>query len=128
LAPGPDGNLYAASTNVFRINPDTGASQLVGPLPTGFSSSGDIAFVNGAMYVSTNGPCGGALVEFDLAKGTGKVLGGDGLGCVYGLALASGTLFILNCDGKAGVFNPQTGQATVLSTSNVQAYGADTLP
>jgi hypothetical protein len=128
LAAGPGGKLYAASSNVYEIDPDTGASKLVGPLPAGFTSSGDIAFLDGVMYISTNGPCGGALVTFDLATGSGKPLGGDGLGCVYGLAVAAGVLYILNCDGKAGVFDPKTGAATVLSTSDVATYGADTLP
>jgi hypothetical protein len=128
LAAGPDGKLYAASSNVYRLDPNTGAATFVGPLPTGFTSSGDIAFLNGDMYVSTDGPCGGALVQFDLAKGSGKVLGGDGLGCVYGLAVSAGTLYIINCDGELGTFDPKTGVARVLSTSTVKAYGADTLP
>ncbi len=127
LGAGPDGQLYAASTQVYRIDPDSGASMVLGSLPAGYSSSGDVAFLNGRMYVSTSGPCGGALVQFDVASGTGTVIGGDGLGCVFGLATAGGTMFIVNCDGKTGVFDPTTGVAQVLSTTGVSAYGADAL-
>jgi hypothetical protein len=128
LGAGPDGKLYAASTTVYRIDPDTGASTALGQLPAGYSSSGDIAFLNGRMFVSADGPCGGALVEFDTAAGTGTLLGGDGLGCVFGLAAAGGVLFVLNCDGKVGTFDPDTGEARTLSTPQISVYGADTLP
>ncbi len=80
------------------------------------------------MFVSADGPCGGALIEVDTSSGTANVLGGDGLGCVYGLAATSDTLFILNCDGKIGTFDPNTGDARVLSTSGLQVYGADISP
>jgi hypothetical protein len=128
LGAGPDGKLYAASQNVYRLDPDTGAAQTLGALPAGYSSSGDIAFLGAKMYVSTDGPCGGALVEFDPATGASTILGGDGLGCVYGLAAAGGTMFILNCDGKIGTFDPVTGEVRVLSTTGITAYGADVLP
>ncbi len=128
LGAGPDGFLYAASTIVTRIDPDSGVSTVVGSLPPGESSSGDIAFLNGSMYISTDGPCGGALVEFDLSSGTGKVLGGDGLGCVYGLATVASTLFVINCDGTIGTFDPTTGEARILSTTSVTVYGAEGLP
>jgi hypothetical protein len=55
-------------------------------------------------------------------------LGGDGLGCVYGLASVGDTLFMINCDGKVGIFDPDTGEASIFSTTTVQAYGADALP
>jgi hypothetical protein len=125
LGAGPDGKLYAAGTTVYRMDPDTGATDVVGMLPPGEASSGDIAFLNGHMYVSTDGPCGGSLVEFDVASGTGTLLGGDGLGCVYGLAAKAGILYVLNCDGKIGTFDPTTGEAHVLSTTSVGAFGAD---
>jgi hypothetical protein len=68
------------------------------------------------------------LVQFDPGTGTSVVLGGDGLGCVYGLAATATTLFILNCDGKVGTFDPATGVAHVLSTTGVGVDGADVLP
>ena len=128
LGAGPDGMLYAASNDVYRIDPDSGAFTVVASLPAGYTSSGDIAFLDGRMFVSADGPCGGALIEVDAASGTTDILGGDGLGCVYGLAATSDTLFIINCDGKIGTFDPNTGDAHVLSTSNLQVYGADVLP
>lgn len=128
LGAGPDGKLYAADTQVYRADPDTGAAQVVAQLPPGHTSSGDIAFLGSRMFVSTDGPCGGALVEIDLGTGTASVLGGDGLGCVYGLAAKGGKLFIVNCDGKVGTFDPLTGTARVLSTIVAHPYGADALP
>lgn len=128
LAAGPDGYLYAASNPVYRIDPDTGASELIGNLPIGHNSSGDIAFVGDRMFVSTDSGCGGALVELDVATGQSTVLGGDGLGCVYGLATIGGVLYIVNCDGKIGTFDPDTGEVSIFVDTTVQAYGADALP
>jgi hypothetical protein len=128
LADGPDGQLSAASTIVLRIDPDSGDQTVIGALPYGHASSGDIAFVGERMFVSTDSACGGSLVEFDRATGTGTVLGGDGLGCVYGLAQVGGVLYLVNCDGKVGTFDPDTGVATIVATTSVQAYGAATLP
>jgi hypothetical protein len=128
LGAGPDGFLYQASTDVYRLDPDTGAATLVGFLPQGYASSGDAAFLAGKLYVSADGPCGGALVQVDPATGAASVIGGDGLGCVYGLGAYGGTMFVVNCDGKVGTFDPQTGVVVVLSTTSVQAYGADVLP
>jgi hypothetical protein len=128
LGAGPDGFLYAASTTVYRFDPNTGAVKMLGTLPAGYMSSGDAAFFGGQLFVSVDGPCGGALVQFDVTTGTSTILGGDGLGCVYGLAVSGGTMFIVNCDGKIGTFDPKTGVVRVLSTTGTQVYGADVLP
>ena len=128
LAGGPDGWLYAADTSIYRIEPDNGVVQVVGSLPPGHVSSGDIAFLDNRMFVSTDSDCGGALVEFDLDTQQATVLGGDGLGCVYGLASWGSVLVIVNCDGKVGTFDPLTGEARVFTTTQVFAYGADLLP
>ena len=128
LGGGPDHMLYAAGTQVFRIDPNSGMSTYLGDLPTGHSSSGDIAFLGDRLFVSTDSPCGGALVEFDPLTGTSTVMGGDGLGCVYGLANVGGVLYIVNCDGKIGTFDPDTGEVRIFATTTVQAYGADALP
>lgn len=129
LAAGPDGFLYAASESVSRIDPDTGENSIVATLPPGASSSGDIAFLNGRLFVSTDGPCGGGLAEVDIQAGTSAMRGGDGLGCVYGMASANGVLFLVNCDGTVGTFDPNTGEARLLSTAaGVSVYGADVLP
>lgn len=128
LGAGPDGMLYAASTIVYRLNPDTGTATSIGSLPPGYQSSGDIAFLGNRMFISVDGPCGGALIEFDPGTGSSTVRGGDGLGCVYGLAVSSDTMFVVDCSGKIGTYNPDTGVVTVLSTPNLTVYGADILP
>lgn len=128
LGAGPDGKLYIASNYVFRVDPDMPILEMLGPLPEGHTSSGDVAFLGDRMFVSTDSGCGGALVEFDVTTGTGTVLGGDGLGCVYGLAPIGGKLYIVNCDGTIGTFDPDTGEVRLVSTTSVLAYGADALP
>lgn len=128
LGGGPDGKLYAAYDIVYRIDPDSGAQEFVAALPEGHTSSGDIAFIGDRLFVSTDSGCGGSLVEVDVASGTAAVLGGDGLGCVYGLAPGGDRLFVVNCDGKIGTFDPATGEARVLWTTSIQTYGADRLP
>jgi hypothetical protein len=128
LGAGPDGMLYAVSTIVTRVNPNNAATLVMGSLPPGHSSSGDVAFLGSRMFVSTDSGCGGSLVEFDLDTGVGTVLGGDGLGCVYGLAAVGADLYIVNCDGKVGTFDPDTGEARIFATTSVTAYGADALP
>lgn len=128
LGAGPDGMLYAAAQLVYRIDPNTGLKTALGALPDGHTSSGDIAFLGQRMFVSTDSPCGGALVEFDVQAGFGTVLGGDGLGCVYGLAQVGGVLYVVNCDGKVGSFDPDLGTSQVFLTTGLIPYGAEALP
>lgn len=128
LGAGPDGQLYAAGQFVYRLDPNRGSVSQLGAMPPGYTSSGDVAFLGGKMFVSADGPCGGALVQFDPATGSAVVLGGDGLGCVYGLAVSGGVMFILDCHGTIGTFDPGTGVVRVLSTTTVSVYGAEALP
>jgi hypothetical protein len=128
LGAGPDGKLYSAAHSVFRIDPDTGDWSIVADLPSGYVSSGDIAFVGERMFVSAGGPCGEMLIEVDATTGAATPIGGNGLACVYGLAVSGGTLFLLDCSGKIGTFDPDTGEAHVLSTPDITVFGADILP
>jgi hypothetical protein len=128
LSGGPDGMLYMASDLVFRVDPDDSFEEILGSLPPGHSSSGDIVFLGNRMFVSTDSPCGGSLVEFDVDTGVATVLGGDGLGCVYGLANVGGVLYVVNCDGKIGTFDPDTGSVRIVASASVATYGAEALP
>lgn len=128
LGAGPDGKLYAADTAVYRIDPDTGDWDVVAQLPVGYESSGDIAFLGDRMFVSTGGPCGSMLVEVNPATGAATPIGENGLPCVFGLAVSAGTLFVLDCSGKLGTFDPDTGVSHVLSTPDAFVFGADVLP
>ena len=87
-----------------------------------------IVFLGDRMFVSTDSPCGGSLVEFDIDTGVATVLGGDGLGCVYGLANVDDVIYVVNCDGKIGTFDPDTGSVRIVASASVTTYGADTLP
>lgn len=128
LGAGPDGMLYSADISVFRIDPNSGDWTIVADLPSGYVSSGDVAFLGERMFVSAGGACGEMLIEVDPKTGAATPIGGNGLGCVYGLAAWQGTLFILDCSGKVGTFDPDTGEAHVWSTPSMSVYGADLLP
>jgi hypothetical protein len=128
LGAGPDGMLYSADSNVFRIDPNTGDWTTVAQLPSGYVSSGDIAFLGNRMFVSTGSPCGQTLVEVDLATGSATPHRGNGLACVFGLAVSGGTMFVLDCNGKIGTYDPDSGETQVLSTPTLSVYGADILP
>jgi hypothetical protein len=128
LGAGPDGQLYAAEYSVFRIDPDSGFYSSVADLPPGYVSSGDIAFLGDRMFVSTSSPCGQTLVEVDTATGSATPHHGNGLDCVFGLAVSGDTMFVLDCNGKIGTYDPDTGETQVLSTPGISVYGADTLP
>lgn len=128
LGAGPDGKLYAADISVFQIDPDTGGWTVVADLPPGYVSSGDIGFFGGRMFVTAGGPCGQMMIEVDVTSGAAIPIGGNGLDCVFGIAVAGETMFILDCFGKIGTFDPDTGVAQVLSTPEITVYGADVLP
>src|SRR5262249_30481367 len=84
----PDGTLYGAGgASVHAIDRATGATTLAVPLPSGHASSGDLAFVQGSLFVSTfDGSLSDALVHVDLGTGASTVVGPIGFNCVYGLA------------------------------------------
>ncbi len=128
MAAGPDGMLYLASNPVFRVDPDAGTQTVIGNLPAGHNSSGDVVFLGERMFVSTDSSCGGALVEFDTQTGVSTVLGGDGLGCVYGLANVDDVIYVVNCDGKIGTFDPDSGEVRIFARTLVEPFGADALP
>jgi hypothetical protein len=83
---GDDGTLYAAHTWLMRINPATGAATMIGG-QGGFKSSGDLAFVNGNLYLSSMAPAADTLYRIDARTGAGTAVGsGIATGAVYGLA------------------------------------------
>jgi len=84
---GTDGTLYGASSTLYTLDPLTGSADSVGGI--GYTSSGDLAFVGGELYLSvTSG--GDSLVQVDLATGDGTLVGGIGRSAVYGLATPNG--------------------------------------
>ena len=79
---GADGTLYGANNGLYSINTSTGAATLIGG--GSYSSSGDLAFVNGNLYLSS--ASADFLYQLDLVTGAGTLLGNIGYSAVYGLA------------------------------------------
>lgn len=77
------GTLYAANNSLYTINVSTGAASLVGNGGAPYSSSGDLAFIGGKLYLSS---VGDSLVELATATGAGTLIGNIGFSAVYGLA------------------------------------------
>lgn len=117
----PSGTLYTADAfNLYTVNPLTGLATKVGP--TGFGSGGDLAFVNGTLYLATSS---GQLVTLNASTGAGTPVGSFGVSNVFGLATPDN----VNLFGVAGenlyTVNLTTGAATLDVTwaGNPQGLG-----
>ena len=82
---GPGGVLYAAGNNLYSINTTTGAGTQIG-VGNGYNSSGDLAFVGGNLYLSSNPTLNDSLWLINETNGLGTNIGGIGFGAVFGLA------------------------------------------
>lgn len=82
-----NGTLYAAGSSLFTLNTATGNGSLVGA-GNGYSSSGDLAFVGGTLYLSSNTPGADTLWSIDTGNGLGTQIGAINTSAVYGLATA----------------------------------------
>jgi hypothetical protein len=80
------GTLYAASSQLFTINVGTAATTLIGNGSDSYSSSGDLAFVGGELYLSSSNSGNDKLVKLDTGTGAGTNVGDIGYPNVYGLA------------------------------------------
>lgn len=82
------GTLLAASDELYRLDPSTGRAQLLGSGGIPYSSSGDLAFVNGLLTLSSTSPDSpdDILVLLDPTSGWGTALGSIGYPEVLGLA------------------------------------------
>jgi hypothetical protein len=111
---GVDGTLYTASSidiGLYSVNTSTGASSFLGT--TGFASAGDLAFVNGNLYMSS---VNDDLILIDI-DGTiaGTNVGPIGASSVFGLASpGNGVLYAAAGTGIFSV-NLGTGAGTLLS-------------
>ncbi len=123
----PDGTVYAAgSAGLFRVEPRTGATRFVASFPPGLEASGDLAVYEGRLLASARADPSSldTLVEFDLATGRSRVLGGLGYRCVWALAAFGSTLYGLTCEGVVLRVGASNGAATVLTRADAVFYGA----
>ena len=82
---GPGGVLYAAGSNLYSLNTSTGVGTQIGA-GNGYNSSGDLAFVGGTMYLSSDPSANDSLWSIDLTTGQGINIGAIGANAVFGLA------------------------------------------
>ena len=122
-----DGTLYGASNSLYTISTVTGTATSVGSGGAPYNSSGDLAFVGGNLYLSSNVNVQDELVLLDPDTGIATVVGSIGVGQVLGLATDDNiTLY-----GAAGTsiyqVSTTTGAGTLLISFGGrglgQAYG-----
>ncbi|MEM9248665.1 MAG: hypothetical protein AAGB05_08205 [Pseudomonadota bacterium] len=115
---GSDGTLYMgsqSSTSLFEVDTGTGTAAAIGDM--GFRSGGDLAFVDGNLFLADTQ---GDLISIDLEPDVaGTRIGSFDRPNVFGIASAGGTLF-----GTAGtsIFEVDPADASV---SNVFAFTGD---
>jgi hypothetical protein len=88
---GADGRLFAAGDRLYTLNPATGQASVVGNGGTPYLSSGDLAFVNGALYLSSGGADGDMLLRLNTGTGAATLVGPIGIGDVFGMATHNST-------------------------------------
>ncbi len=115
---GSDGTLFMGSedtTDLYEVNVSTGAAASIGDM--GFSSGGDLAFVDGDLFMADTD---GDLISIDLGPPvSGTSVGPFDRDNVFGIASAGGMLF-----GTAGksIFEVDPSDASV---SNVFMFNGD---
>lgn len=127
---GPDGELYGAARNqVMRIDVASGAVEFIAVLPTGYLSSGDLAFLPDGRMLLTATRTGGdtvpdELFELRLDGRAPRRIGVMGSPCVWGLAAFGTTIYGLTCHGEVLLVDPATGGSRVLSRAAARFGGA----
>lgn len=115
---GADGTLYAANTALYTLNVTTGAGTRVGTPATrgsAITSSGDLAFVNGKLYLSSSNSNGtDSLFTLDPKLGTATKVGNLGFSQVFGMA-SDGSSVLYGVSGtQILTINTSTGVGTRL--------------
>ena len=112
--------------SVFRIDPQTGASSLLGALGDDLRSSGDLVSValHGTLATAT-GPGTDQLVRIDPATGRATRIGPVGFTKVWGLGFWQDRVFGFTDQGQFISINPTTGAGTLVrSLPNLHFWGA----
>lgn len=119
---GSDGTLYTANNSLYTIDTITGSSTIVGNGGDPYSSSGDLAFIGGELYLSSVG--GDDLFKLDTGTGVGTEIGNIGFGAVYGLATDNN----IDLYGTTGItvlsVDVTTGAGTALVNYGGQGLGS----
>lgn len=120
---GSDGSLYGASTGLYKFDVGTGARALVGgTFAGGATSSGDLAFVSGNLYLSTlSSP--DRLQRISTVTGANTDIGSIGFGSVFGLASPNSSDLYGFSGTQVLSINVATGAGTVVSTVQGNSLG-----
>lgn len=111
---------------VFRINPQTGATTFIGTYGNGLGSSGDLFSVEGFGTIATVVDSGGTeqLASINPQTGAATVIGPTGVSGLWGVAFWEGHLYGFSDGGQMVELDPATGVATVLDTLPTSFWGA----
>ncbi|MBL8957329.1 MAG: hypothetical protein JNK82_41535, partial [Myxococcaceae bacterium] len=122
----PGGLLYGSGgSSVFSINRASGALTVAGTLPVGESASGDLAVVEGRIFITTTQGFGNdKLVEVAVDGGQSRVIGDVGFDCLWGLAAYGSLLYGFDCNGQILRINLTTGAGTPIATGGPDWWGA----
>lgn len=107
---GSTGTLYTATNQLYTVNPSTGADTRVGPLGGTFISAGDLAFVNGTLYLSDTQD---RLLSVDPTTGGATLVGNMGVADVFGLATPDNATLYGVAGTSVYLINPSNGSATL---------------
>jgi hypothetical protein len=123
------GKLYASgSAALYAVDPQNGVATFMMALPSGWSSSGDLAFLDGRLVGSAVKVEVDSLIEFDLELNTARIVGPIGQRCVWGLAAYGQKLYGFTCDGRILSIDGATGAGTELHHLGQAFRGASTPP
>lgn len=117
---GLDGTLWAAGSNLYTVNKTTGAANSLGNAGTSYSSAGDLAFVGGLLYLSTNS---NQLVRLNTTSGAATTVGSFGVTQVYGLATPDNALLYGVRSNQVFSVNPATGVGSAFVSYSGQGLG-----
>ncbi len=115
------GVLYTANSSLYTVNTSTGVANLVGNGGNSYSSSGDLAFVGGELFLSSSG--GDNLVKINTANGSGSLIGNIGFLSVFGLASPNGTDLFGLAGANVLSIDPTTGNGTFILDYSGQGLG-----
>ncbi len=116
--------LYAASSSLYTIDVATGMASRVGNGGDYYSSSGDLAFIDGELFLSSSYSYPDKLVRLDTATGSGTLIGNIGFYGVYGLA-TDNNIDLYGLSGTSVLrINTETGIGTALA--NYAGHGLGT--
>jgi hypothetical protein len=110
------GTLYIANQALYTVNPLTGIATFLGNGGSPYSSSGDLAFAGGTLFLSSLGSThGDNLVALNTTDGSGALVGGIGFFSVFGLASPNGTHLYGVSGTDLLTIDPITGEGRLIT-------------